>query len=128
MYGVLLVAKYIIQHCDENHTPVSNLKLQKLLYFVRAEFLANTGKPCFPEDIEAWDFGPVVPEVYHKYKVYGSLCIPYMDSGLIGRIAPDDQRRINGIVDKCTQYTASQLAEITHRQTPWIEAYAPYTI
>ena len=126
MYSVLLVAKYIIKHCNDNHIPVSNLKLQKLLYFVQAEFLVNTGMPCFPEEIEAWDFGPVVPVAYHKYKVYGSSSIPYTDVGLIGRITSDDQRRINEIVDECAQYTASQLVEITHRQTPWIEAYAPY--
>ena len=38
-------------------------------------------------------------------------------------ISRDDQELINGIVDECAQYSASALVDITHRQTPWIEAY-----
>jgi len=55
---------------------VSNLKLQKILYFIQAEFLVVKGIPCFEEEIIAWGFGPVVLEVYHEYKVYGAAGIP----------------------------------------------------
>ncbi len=126
MYSVLLVAKYIIKYCNEKNYSVSNLKLQKLLYFAQAEFLVSTGSPCFPEEIEAWDFGPVVPEVYHRYKVYGSSNIPYISTSLLGRISPPDKALIEDMVDQCAKYTASQLVEITHHQDPWVRAYAPY--
>lgn len=126
MYNVLLVAKHIIKYCNEKNYSVSNLKLQKLLYFVQAEFLVSTGTPCFPEEIEAWDFGPVVPEVYHRYKVYGSSSIPYNNTGLIGRISPADEAMINEMIDRCAKYTASQLVEMTHHQDPWVQAYTPY--
>ncbi len=126
MYSVLLVAQYIIKYCNEKNYSVSNLKLQKLLYFVQAEFLVSTGVPCFPEEIEAWDFGPVVPEVYHRYKVYGSSSIPYNNTGLQGRISPSDNAMIEDMVDQCAKYTASQLVEMTHNQEPWLRAYAPY--
>ena len=68
MYSAVDVARYIIWYCKRQGYSISNLKLQKILYFVQAEFLVNTGKPCFSEEIEAWDFGPVVPEVYHEFK------------------------------------------------------------
>lgn len=126
MYNVLLVAQYIIKYCNEHNIPVSNLKLQKLLYFVQAEFLVSKGMPCFPDDFEAWDFGPVSPSVYRKYKIYGSSNIPYTGNTLFGTIAPKDQEVINSIISSCANFSASQLVEITHRQTPWIEAYAPY--
>lgn len=126
MYNVQLVAQYIIKFCNQHSIPVSNLKLQKLLYFIQAEFLVRKGVPCFHEDFEAWDFGPVSPQVYRKYKIYGSSNIPYSGVLLSGRIAPEDKEIINGIITTCSKYSASQLVEITHRQTPWIEAYAPY--
>lgn len=100
------------------------MKLQKILYFVQAEFLVTRNQPCFAEDIEAWDFGPVVPEVYHQYKVFGSSNIP-----VIGRfltpvmIAEGEREVIDAVVDECGKYSASALVEITHNQTPWIEAY-----
>jgi uncharacterized phage-associated protein len=127
MYNVLLVSKYIINHCNQRDMPISNLKLQKLLYFVQAEFLVSTGNACFPEEIEAWDFGPVVPEAYHKYKVFGSLNIPAMGHTMEFEIAEQARRLIDGIVDALAQYPASQLVEITHRQRPWKAVYSPYT-
>ena len=125
MYSASLVAKYIIRRCDELDRTISNLKLQKILYFVQAEFLVDTGKPCFGETIEAWAFGPVVPEVYREYKVYGSANIPVNNSEIVRSISQADKNRIFGIVDECSQYSASTLVEITHHQTPWIEAYKP---
>ena len=67
MYNALSVAHYIIDFYNRNNRGISNLKLQKVLYFVQAEFLVGTfdHRPCFSDPIEAWDFGPVVPSVYH---------------------------------------------------------------
>lgn len=124
MYKALRVARYIIERCNSRNRAISNLKLQKILYFVQAEFLVAKNQPCFAENIEAWDFGPVVPEVYQQYKIFGSANIP-----IIGRklstviISVEDQELINGIVDECAEYSASALVDITHHQTPWMEAY-----
>lgn len=126
MYSALSVAKHIIQYCNDHNMSVSNLKLQKLLYFVQAEFLVNTNKPCFFEEIGAWDFGPVVPEVYHYFKIYGSSSIPCRGRGFLVMILPEDQNRINAMVNVCAKYSAAQLVDFTHKQTPWIKAYAPY--
>lgn len=120
MRHVLDIAKYIIAYCGYKGYSISNLKLQKILYFVQAEYLVATGMPCFREEIEAWDFGPVVPEVYREYKIFGSGNIPIF---IIERNVLLDDGLINGMVDECAKYTPSQLVEITHKQTPWMEAY-----
>ena len=77
-YDVLDVAHYIITYSNEKNYGISNLKLQKLLYFVQAHFLLNQPKhkPCFDEPIQAWDIGPVIVKVYLQYKQYGSSDIP----------------------------------------------------
>lgn len=51
MYGVLDVCRYIINYSNRKDYGVSNLKLQKLLYFIQAYFLINSSenKPCFSE-------------------------------------------------------------------------------
>lgn len=129
MYNALSVARYIIDYCNEQGMGVSNLKLQKILYFVQAEFLVSTpnSRPCFRDKIEAWDFGPVVPNVYHQYKIFGSASIPpRINERLtpyLEEILPADQLKINAIVDETSRYSASQLVAITHHQTPWMSAY-----
>lgn len=129
MYNALSVAHYIIDHCNERGRGISNLKLQKLLYFVQAEFLVSSpsNTPCFKDRIEAWDFGPVVPNVYHQYKLFGSSIIPArMNDALVPYyedIAFEDQLLIDAIVDDASKYTASQLVQITHNQAPWRNAY-----
>ncbi len=126
VYSAIDVAKYIIKHCKEKNLPVSNLKLQKLLYFVQAEFLVVKNEPCFEEEIEAWDFGPVVPVVYREYKIFGSANIPCItnDNYEPDVISADDKETINGIVDMVAPYSASQLVSITHQQDPWRNAYS----
>ena len=125
MVSALDVAQYVISYCHEKGYPISNLKLQKILYFIQAEFLVSTHTPCFYENIEAWEFGPVVPEVYQKYKIFGSSNI-----GVYGRIIQRTMglnnreiNMINNMVDDTSKYSATQLVDITHRQSPWVNAY-----
>ena len=122
MYSVLDVARYVIARSNRAGA-ISNLKLQKVLYFIQAEFLVVQNMPCFAEQIEAWDFGPVVPVVYRAYRIYGSANIPAETSSGLRSIRREDMDRINGIVDECCEYSASQLVEITHNQSPWRDAY-----
>lgn len=127
MYSALDVAKYVIQYCGERHYFLSNLKLQKILYFIQAEFLIVKGYPCFYEDIEAWAFGPVVPDVYHEYKIFGSAGIVTSDSvDYAKEIQDQDLNLINGIVDDTAEYSTSALVDITLHQKPWEVAYSKY--
>ncbi len=139
------VARYIINYSNKKEYSTSNLKLQKLLYFVQAYFLSFTPsrKPCFEEEIEAWDFGPVVPSVYHEFKSFGGNSIPVITSYYkfnsnnslwsIKKIAYDpeciskeERKIIESVVDKFAPYSASSLVSLTHNQTPWKKAYQPH--
>ena len=143
-YNVLDVSRYVINYSNEKDYGISNLKLQKVLYFIQAYFLINEEKktPCFCERIEAWDFGPVVPEAYREYKQYGSTNIPTMMSFIgfdeadiwnserklyqTGIISETDEKLINEVVDKFSDFSATDLVTLTHNQAPWKEAYVPY--
>jgi len=67
------IANFIIWYTNnilgrQNLTP---LKLQKILYYVQATFLAQHGQPLFNEAIQKWQYGPVVPSVYFEFKDQG---------------------------------------------------------
>lgn len=125
MYSALDIAKYIIVYCNTIGSAISNLKLQKVLYFVQAEFLVTIDTACFKEKIEAWALGPVVPVVYQKYKVFGSSIIPNISVGFFDRriIQRDHRRLIEGVVDACKDFSASELVSLTHSQSPWLDVY-----
>ena len=78
-YNVIDVSSYIINYSNQINHPINNLKLQKLLYYVQAAVLIETGKKCFNSKIIAWQFGPAVPEVYRYYEEYGRNDIPNQD-------------------------------------------------
>lgn len=74
MYRALDIAKYVITKCTNDGCPISNLQLQKILYNLQKAFLKMNSQ-LFPDRIEAWQWGPVVPDVYNIYCVYGSMKI-----------------------------------------------------
>ena len=116
------MAAYIINKQVDDGYPISNLKLQKILYFVQAEFLVSKDEPCFDEVIEAWDFGPVVESVYKEYAVHGGNLIFSPSESTYGyHIKHNDRELIDGILDKVKKYSTSYLADIIHHQTPWIK-------
>lgn len=142
IYNVLDVCRHVINYSNKKDYGISNLKLQKILYFIQAYFLISTPNPCFKERIEAWDFGPVVPEAYREYKQFGSGDIPTVThvidfdkedswNSIIREyeddvICEEDKRRIDCVIDQFSDYSATDLVSLTHRQSPWIDAYVPH--
>lgn len=78
MYSVMKIAEYVINKCTSDGYPISNMQLQNILYYIQESFLKN-GTVAFPEEIEAWQFGPVVRQVYNRYCGFGALkiCMNY---------------------------------------------------
>lgn len=78
MYDAVELAKYIVSKCIKDEHPISNLQLQKILYYIQKRFV-DEGTRTFSDEIEAWRFGPVVPNVYYFFCDSGSMSIilPY---------------------------------------------------
>lgn len=53
-----------------NEEPMTNMRIQKMLYFAQAHHLQRHGTPLFQDDMKAWDWGPVVPDLYYYYSAY----------------------------------------------------------
>jgi uncharacterized phage-associated protein len=113
------VAKYIIKSL-----PVDNLKLQKLLYYSQAVHLVlNDKTPLFPEDIEAWDYGPVVPPVYREYRQYGLETIPIPQNDDCLNLAAGEIVSIDMALAYFGEMSGLALMSGTHQETPWKTSY-----
>lgn len=73
-YVAVNLAKYIVSKCMNENCPISNLQLQKILYYIQREYL-RSDSIAFYEPIEAWQFGPVVPGVYYHFCGSGAMPI-----------------------------------------------------
>ena len=116
------IAKYIITETLNKGYPTSNLKLQKLLYFVQGVMLVNYGKLAFKDSIEAWHYGPIVPVVHFSYASYGAtpILLHYDETTL-----PDDVRNATDIVINSLLKTSAYalVNETRKKESPWYKAY-----
>lgn len=102
MYTAMDLSKYIVSKCIDDCNMITNLQLQKILYYIQKEFL-NRGEVAFSDAIEAWQFGPVVPEVYYHFCTFGAMpisviydryCINSADTEVIDSIV-EEKRKLN---------------------------------
>jgi uncharacterized phage-associated protein len=103
---------------------ITNLKLQKLLYYSQAWYLANYDKPLFDDPIEAWVHGPVVPSVFQEYKVnrWSPIGIDY-PACLHGRWLPNHLRQhLDNILSAYGNLQGWDLERLSHREQPWLTA------
>lgn len=117
------IAKAILSLSNPSEGEViTNLKLQKLLYYVQGFHLAGFNSPLFNEKIYAWQYGPVVKEVYFKYKENGSLGIepPKEDIKIIELFDAEDAYELfMDVLNVYGQFSAIGLMNLTHQEPPW---------
>jgi uncharacterized phage-associated protein len=101
--------------------PVSNLRLQKLLYYAQGWSLALRGKSLFSERIEAWALGPVVPSVYHALKPHGAGSIP-SDTIEADALGHDDATLVSAVWEAYKGFSATKLTALSHLEEPWLRA------
>jgi len=118
------VAKYFLTLGDEEvGDSISNLKLQKLVYYAQGFHLAINNEPLFADTIEAWAHGPVVPSLYHDYKDSGSLSIPVPTDFDINKLSRVVRELLDEVYKVYGQFSAWKLRNMTHEEPPWKDAY-----
>lgn len=121
LYNATMVADYIITKCREIEKPVSNLKLQKMLYFMWIDYRIEKKKALFLDSFYAWQFGPVIPDVYYEYCVYGGRPINLICET---QISKDDSEVLDTIINKYVDVPVNVLVERTHSSgKPWDKTY-----
>ncbi len=114
------VARWFVNHADRaSGEAITQLKLQKLVYYADAWFLANFDKPLIKEDFEAWAHGPVVPALYAKYRSHGWNALP-PETGV--KVPEDLDDYLETVLEEYGQYGAKKLEKMTHDEEPWLAA------
>ncbi|WP_028042021.1 Panacea domain-containing protein [Candidatus Stoquefichus massiliensis] len=110
MINVIEIAKYILSKCSQDNEPISNLQLQKILFFIQKDRLKHAGW-FIREDFEAWPYGPVIPQLYNIFCSYGAMPIDReYDNNLDEKIKLD----INETIERLRVMDPWVLVEKTH--------------
>lgn len=124
MAKALDVAAYIVRYCYDNNTPISNLQLQKILYFVWIDYYKEKRIRLFEDFFYAWSLGPVVIPVYNKYCTYGGMRIRPLDesTSFFGQQSEEDE--FNNILKRYCTVSAYDLVEKSHiKDGAWATIY-----
>lgn len=118
------VADFFISLGNETGDSITNLRLQKLVFYAQAWHLANFTESLFNEDFEAWVHGPVIPELYRTYRPFSYKPISKELVATEVRSRFDDTKTtfLNEVADLYMTYTAYELEKMSHNENPWIVA------
>ena len=120
MYTADQLSDYFNALANETGSCLTNLKLQKLLYYAQGWHLAIFDKPMFADKIEAWVHGPVVPSIYRRFKAHAAKPIDCQPE------KPTMDKDVRDFMQElCSVYFARDAYELelmTHREEPWIKA------
>jgi uncharacterized phage-associated protein len=114
------VANYFLANVDaEAGDNISNLKLQKLVYYAQGLYLAMQDEPLFVESLEAWEYGPVVPGLYRTYRYRGARSIEPPERFEAGDYAPEVGELLDVVLEVYGQYSVVKLMHMTRAEPPW---------
>lgn len=118
------IANYVLDRCQENGRDVSNLALQKIIYFCHVWMLVKYKEPLIRHEFEAWEFGPVLPYVYREFKLHGDGKITSralslnLDNGSRElaeiELSADKREFLDSIIDFYGRLGAIDLMKISH--------------
>ncbi|MDK2757934.1 MAG: DUF4065 domain-containing protein [Blastomonas fulva] len=131
MYDVRDIANTVLDCADELSVPITNLSLQKLLYFVHGWFFSIYNRPLIKNKFEAWQYGPVQRVIYDQFKFSKDQKITGVRATFINpltgeneyrvpKIDPEHRIMITAILEKYSHYSASALVNESHVEDgPW---------
>ena len=138
-YDALAVANYFLDLASRQQKTLSAMKIQKLVYYAHGWNLAITDEPLIDEVVQAWEYGPVIPSVYHAFKKFGSGPIKekarelrIVDEGdesfFDTPMVPDSDTMtvalLGTIWEAYGDLSAVQLSNLTHQSdSPWHQTY-----
>ena len=124
LYGekkIELVTRYLLS----NSADITPLALQKLLYYAQSFYYAIFGVELFNVPCQAWQHGPVYPEIYYRYRGYGADPLQTPTESLakdMQGLTIQESEFLDCIIKTFGRYSGSTLRNMTHREAPWKEA------
>lgn len=129
-YKSLAVANYLLDKAKSNGNTLTPMQLIKLAYIAHGWMLGKYQAALLLEPVEAWQYGPVIPSIYHAVKHFRSSPVESIDG--YSQYAPiqftDNEKEIMDIVyNKYAKYDGLILSSATHQpQSPWSQVPMTY--
>ena len=127
MYNCFDIAKGFLHLANEEGDRIKPMKLLKLTYIAQGYYLGLCKKPLFHNEIQAWKYGPVIPDLYEMIKVYNKkpVDIEIIDLHTSKKLEPFDFDFLKVIWDNYKEYTGIQLSDKTHEEgSPWYKVFS----
>ena len=124
--SVHAVADYfLLKIRPESGDSITNLKLQKLVYYAQVKCLFANDRPMFQEEIQAWMKGPVCPVLYRRFKKFKWQAIDTSElkSNPLKEISDADLGLLDEVWCEYAHLSGAQLVTLTHAEAPWRDAY-----
>lgn len=124
---VMNLARDVIRYSDRHGKLVSNLKLQKTLYYIQGYCLKFFSRKAFDNAIVHWAYGPVVLDAYYGYSIFGGepITLPIDEESssdnLFAGYSPSMKTVIEKVINKCNDCSAPSLVRQTHGELPWMD-------
>lgn len=129
-YDPRAVANLMLDEAERLGIKLTNLSLQKLLYFAHGIYLMQTKEPLVSGYFEAWQYGPVHPSAYRAFRDAGSAAISFRATGqdpLTGQPRPlqtPDEPRLIGLLQQVLnsygRMPSGRLVDLSHaKDSPW---------
>jgi uncharacterized phage-associated protein len=133
-YDGRAVANYVLDVCAERGTPLTNLSLQKIVFFCHAWCLGRLKKPLIRHEFEAWEYGPVLPYLYRDFSGFGAEPITSRAVGINPSTGSKEIVRANfeaditPLLDEVVAFygrrTSSELVRLSHVPGgPWFNVW-----
>jgi uncharacterized phage-associated protein len=124
MLNPLYPAKYFIikAYSDGLGAQMTNMKLQKLLYYAQSIYLALHDEPLFSDEIQAWRYGPVCPAAYQFYREFEADQLPIPQLSTIEILDAETQKVLDEVWEYFGSYNAYSLSDMSHMELPWQKA------
>jgi uncharacterized phage-associated protein len=133
-YDVREIANFVLDFAERRGRPITNIDINKIVYFLHGWFLAKHNSPLVSAKIEAWDYGPVFRELYSEFKNHGhepinsrakrrspitaqlEICVPSLDER--------DASFIEPLIENYLRLSTFKLVELSHAAGgPWDQVY-----
>lgn len=124
MINCLSVARYFIVKAYEDgiEAEMTNMKVQKLLYYAQSLYLALYDEPLFQDEIQAWRYGPVCPPAYKFYSEFEAEQLPIPGKDFFSELSEEAKRLLEEVWEYFGGYHAYRLSGMTHLEFPWKKA------
>lgn len=138
-YSAQSVANEFLALAKQEGEGITHMKLQKLVYIAHGFSLALLNRPLISDEVQAWQYGPVIPTLYQELKIFGkSEIIDPVANGKADEnrnliletpfINPNDEEShllIEAVWNRYRKYSGANLSDLTHRpKTPWEKVYS----